>query len=244
MNRTPFGICLPRYVLAMSVIASGASFATSGCKEASFGGTKKSDTTSAEPAKRPTLEDEGIDGYLADPALVRVDAKGNTHTAIGRPGAVVATTGGRAGEVNIGAWKQGTAAAAKKLACARSRDDGSFTLAFELSDGEGDAVITVGIDCSKDESVLPAFSGDRVRLVAAQSDGSVQRYKGAPSCMCPEGQRVEPLTLRCTSKPAVNSGECVEEDPLVCGCDGVTYESACLAEESGVRRQVEGQCGG
>lgn len=43
---------------------------------------------------------------------------------------------------------------------------------------------------------------------------------------------------RCMPRPA----DCPDPPAQVCGCDGVTYESACAAQQAGASIETEGPC--
>jgi hypothetical protein len=56
----------------------------------------------------------------------------------------------------------------------------------------------------------------------------------APSDVCGAGDQVG----TCVRPP----DDCVEDVVSVCGCDGVTYDNACLAAQSGTSVQSDGDC--
>ena len=149
----------PRSILTCAVL--GILLLLGSCRTATFagGGTTPAQTNdAAKPGgSRPTDGDEGVGGYLTDPALVHSLAAGAGQEIQGQPGAVASPAGSPAG-VPVAAWSATvpptptmTSLAATLLTCQAAQADGSFTL--EVAATAANLVITVGLSC--DGNVIP-----------------------------------------------------------------------------------------
>ncbi len=85
-----------------------------------------------------------------------------------------------------------------------------------------------------------------VRRASVAGDGDVCGVRGAP--LCEAGTFCNfPIAAACGAADAPGTCEAIPSDcsprgTAVCGCDGVTYASACLAAQAEVSVEHEGAC--
>ena len=227
----------------------------SAAKESRESGPSVANASSGSSDKRPTDDNEGVDGYLVDPRLVV--AAGNASgasTITGQPGAIKADRGDIT-RIVVAAWRTreleqpsvmqpdgGAEFSLANLACGTPKIDGAFTLPFQRA-ANGRLILTVGVPCTATSLKIPRKDPVKSNVFVARNDNSgiftTPSFAGVEACMCPAGEVfIGPL---CGAPPEPCNPSRYRAGPM-CGCNYHTYASFCEAVNAGAIGIWEGAC--
>lgn len=108
--------------------------------------------------------------------------------------------------------------------------DGEEPMDAGVDAGAPDAGVDAGVDGGFDAGTMDAAPpAPSCEASGAPCDGTEYCDRGVGRCLGPG---------RCMARPA----ECGDPVEPVCGCDGVTYDSACEARRAGASIERAGAC--